>query len=205
MVKDGLGLASILERTFRIKTAVDFGTAFIVEGKQGQFLITAWHLVSGESDHHQVGETIRLYGNEGLKIVSPVANLWTPSGELDEGAGDIAVMKLGDRLEFETPKPVVGWDDEVFVPQEVVMPTSETYSIDPHTLGVTTKSGTVARVVRDERRNSVSGDFMVAIEAYPGFSGSPILTRRLNGDVRLVGLAARWSWRTVPEFAKREG
>lgn len=61
MAKNGRGLASMLERTFRIITAVNSGTAFMIEAKQGQFLVTARHLVSGEADRHEVGETVRLY------------------------------------------------------------------------------------------------------------------------------------------------
>ena len=58
----------------------------------------------------------------------------------------------------------------------------------------------MAKIVKAEHRGPYTGDFLVDIQAYQGLSGSPIFDWDPEGQVSVVGIAARLSWRSIPAF-----
>ena len=80
------------------------------------------------------------------------------------------------------------------------MPTAE-YFISYSTLGapvIVARTGTIAAIV--ESRGVHTGDLMVGIEAYPGFSGSPVVYWDAGGLPRIGAIAARWTHHTAPNI-----
>ena len=193
-------IANMIERTFHIRTAVNSGTAFVIECEGLQCLVTAKHVVATGFVGVGPGETIRLYGDQGQMYVASVQQIAANPEDPDGGGIDVAVLELSHQFEFDGNTPVLAGRGDIFLTQSVAMPSMEHWTAFGGQFGITTRTGTVAKVVQPGRRGPFTGDFLVEIEAYQGFSGSPIVAWDAEGNARLTGIAARMSWRTVPTF-----
>ena len=195
-----LDMANILERTFHIRTSVDSGTALGIEFDEKQYLVTAKHLIESGSNRVLPGGTIHLYTDKGLLLTEQVLHTAASPGNPEEGGVDVAVLRLRAQVTFSSESPTVGKPEDLFVTQTVAMPSAENFSDFGISFGIITRTGTIAKLVRAENRGPYSGDFLVGMEAYPGFSGSPIICCDEEGDVSVVGVAARWSGRPLQKF-----
>ena len=192
-------IANVIERTFHIRTSAGNGTAFAIEYNGQQYLVTAKHIVKNDYDDLLPGETVRLLSDQGMEI-QPVARIETCDGDPNSGDVDIAVLQLNQSLPFQGNAPALGRPEELFVPQTVAMPTAEHWVGFRTGFVITTRTGAIGKIVKSEHRASHTGDFLVEIEAYPGFSGSPLVCWDTEGQARLAGIATRFSWRTLQAF-----
>lgn len=188
-------IENVVERTVYIQTPSEFGTAFAIETDDNQYLVTAKHVV----DSVLPGETVRVHSDQGVMVVAPV-HIRVSDGDPDTGDVDVAVLQMPRPLPFQSNPPNFGSPEDLFVPQSVAMPTTEYYSTFGTRFMVTTRTGTIAAIVKPDHRGPFTGDLLVAIEAYQGFSGSPVIYWDMEGQPRLAGVAARLSWRTIPTF-----
>lgn len=101
---------------------------------------------------------------------------------------------------FKAVSPFWAPAEDLFVSQDIVMPTAEHYGTFKTSFIVTTRTGTIAAIVKPGHRGPFTGDVLVGIEAYQGFSGSPIVCWGTDGQAKLAGVAARLSWRSIPAF-----
>ena len=188
-------IEGIIERTLYIQTLYESGTAFAIEHGDRQFLVTAKHVV----DRVLVGETVRVHSDHGLAVVSPV-EIKVSDGVPDTGDVDVAVLQMPHPFPFRSSTPTLGHPEDLYVPQSIAMPTAEYHNAFSTAFVVTTRTGTIAAIVKPEHRGPFTGDLLVEIEAYQGFSGSPLIYWNSEGQARLAGVAARLSWRTIPAF-----
>ena len=188
-------IQGMIERTFHIQTITESGTAFAIEYGDNQYLVTAKHVVAGMLR----GETVRAYSDLVGAVVSPV-EVKVSDGNPDEGGVDVAVLQMPRPFNFQGSTPTLGRPDDLYVPQSVAMTTAEPSFAELAPVVIATRTGTVAAIVKPNQRGKYTGDFLVDIEAYPGFSGSPIICWDAEGQPRFAGVAARYSWRTVPAF-----
>ena len=195
-----LNLANVLERTFHIRTSVSNGTALAIEINDLQFLVTAKHLVMSGSDSVLKGETIRLYTDVGQIVVPQVVEIAVGDGDPDQGGVDVAVLKLSQSFNFNSESPTTVRPEDLFVTQRVAMPSAEHWTAFGISFGITTRTGTIAKIIKPENRGKATGDFLVGMEAYQGFSGSPIICFDEEGKVGFAGVAARLSWRSIQVF-----
>ena len=194
-------IANMVQRTFHIRHSFSTGTAFAIEQDDHQYLVTAKHVVVTAQDSIQQGETIRLYSEDGQLMVFPVVRMAACDGDPDSGGIDVAVLELSDIIPFGDNSPSTGRPEDLHVAQNIIMPTAEFSTVFGPATGIAVRTGSVAKLIlRPETRGPHSGDFLVAMEAYPGFSGSPLLSRDEEGKVVLIGMAARFSWRTILPF-----
>ena len=200
MNQAGSDIANLIERTFHIRTSVNGGTAFAIEQDDRQYWITAKHVIEGAADRVLPGETVRIYTEDGQAVVTPVQRIFASPGDIGGGAVDVAVLELARRFTFDGESPTIGCPEDLFVTQNVAMPSAEHWTAFGTELGITTRTGTIAKVVKPEYQGSATGDFLVDIEAYQGFSGGPIIYWDSDGKARLAGVAARLSWRQIPSF-----
>ena len=194
-------IANMVQRTFFIRYLSSIGTAFAIEEDEHQYLVTAKHMVVTGNDRIQQGETVRLYGDDGQPMVFPVEGVAACDGDPDHGGIDVAVLELSSRIPVTGGSPNTGRPEDLHVAQNIIMPTAEFSAALGPAFGIAVRTGSVAKmIVRPESRSAHTGDFLVTAEAYPGFSGSPILSVEEEGKVSLVGIAARFSWRNIPAF-----
>ena len=193
-------IESIIERTLYIQTLYESGTAFAIEYDDRQYLVTAKHVV----DRVLVGETVRVHSDHDVAVVSPV-EIKVSDGAPDSGDVDVAVLQMPHPFPFRSSTPTLGRPEDLYVPQSVAMPTAEYYCAFGTGFLVTTRTGTIAAIVKPEHRGPLTGDLLVEIEAYQGFSGSPLIYWDAEGQARLAGVAARLSWRTIPVFGPAPG
>ena len=193
-------IENIIERTFYIRTSFESGTALVIEFDKHQYLITAKHVVIAKSGRIVPGDTIQIYPDSGRGMEVPVKAIATNPEDPDKGGIDVAVLELSQTIDFDGESPVVGCPDDLFITQNMAMPSTEHFAEFGTSFGVTTRSGTIAKIVSPDNRGPYSGDFLIGIEAYPGFSGSPIICWDSDGQTVLVGVAARYSWRKYTTF-----
>ena len=188
-------ISGVIERTFHIRTPNNSGTAFAIEHDERQYMITAKHVIDGTPQ----GEAVYIFSDLGPIAVSP-SKTEVSDGDPDKGAVDVAALKLPRPLSLQSSTPTLGDPEDLFVPQVVAMPTAEHVSMFGASFIVTTRTGTVAAVVKNGQRGPSTGDFLVEMEAYPGFSGSPIVYWDADKRPRVAGVAARISYRYIPQF-----
>ena len=188
-------IEGIIERTLYIQTLSESGTTFAINYDDQQYLITAKHVV----DKVLPGETVRIHSDYGVAVVSPV-KIEVSDGDPDKGDVDVAVLQMPRSLPLQSSTPTLGCPEDLFVSQSVAMPTAEYYGTFRTGFVVTTRTGTTAAIVKPEHRSPFTGDLLVGIEAYQGFSGSPVIYWDAEGQARLAGIAARLSWRKTPVF-----
>ena len=193
-------LEDIISRAFHIRTTVDNGTGVFIELDNRQYLVTAKHLVANATNEVLRGETIRAHGNDGQLTVVKVENTAFTSDDPDQGGTDVAVLEVAQPLRFDSDSPAIGIRDELSVLQPVAMLSAEHYAGFGPAFGIVTRSGNVAKIVKLGMRSKFTGDFLADITAYPGFSGSPIVSWNEEGKIILTGVAARFSWRSVPQL-----
>ena len=194
-------IANMVQRTFYIRRSFASGTAFAIEQDQHQYLVTAKHVVVTAQDTIHQGETIRLYSDGGQLMVFSVVSMAACDGDPDSGGIDVAVLELSDSIPFTGSSPDTGCPEDLHVVQNIIMPTAEFSTAFGPAFGIGVRTGSVAKmIVRPESRSAHTGDYLVMAEAYPGFSGSPVLSLDEEGKVSLVGIAARFSWRNIPAF-----
>ena len=185
-----------MERTLHIRTPANNGTAFAINVGDQQYLITAKHMVGGILP----GETVRVQTKLSVEAMS-FAEVALGVGDPGEGGVDVAVLRPMKPLSFRSDPPALGRQEDMFVTQNVSMPTAEHFG-QFESLGapvVVVRTGTVAAIV--ESRSTHTGDLLVGIGAYPGFSGSPVVYWDRKGRPRIGAVAARWSHRSlVPEL-----
>ena len=198
MNQDRASIESIIERTLYIRTPFEWGTVLAIEYENQQFLVTAKHVV----DKLLPGETISLHSEQGVAEVSPV-KIKLSGGDPDNGDVDVAVLEMPLKIPFRGSTPHIGIPEDLFVPQSVAMPTAEYFGTFNTGFVVTTRTGSIAAIVKPEHRGPFTGDLLVGIEAYQGFSGSPIIYWDAEGQAKVAGVAARLSWRTIPAFGPR--
>ena len=190
-------LSSIVNRTFHIVTHVDFGTAFAIEVECEQYLVTAKHILTDGTKSLQKGEMFDLFTDNGTRIRPTVARIMVQKGEPSEGGIDVGVLRVRQPLSLDDNYPELGRREELFLTQTVAMTTTEHWRTLQGKLGVVTRTGSIAKFIDASSRNSCTGDFLLAMEAYPGFSGSPVVYWDEAGSVRIAGVASRWSWGQV--------
>ena len=192
-------ISGIIERTFHIKTPNNSGTAFAIEHNERHYLITAKHVIDGAPQ----GEAVHIFSDLGMMTVSP-SKAEVSDGDPDKGAVDVAALQMSRPLPLESSAPTLGLSEDLFVPQSVAMPTAEQFSVFGASFIVTTRTGTIAALVKNGQRGPGTGDFLVEMEAYPGFSGSPIVYWDTEKRPRIAGVAARISYRYIPilEFGR---
>ena len=188
-------IANIIERTVGIRTSANVGTAFVIEYSDQQYLVTAKHVVNDLLP----GETIRLFLEQGMEV-RPIGRIEVSRGDPDSGDVDVAVLQLDQLLPFQDNPPALGRLEELFVPQPVAMPTAEHWVGFGTGFVITTRTGSIGKIVKPEHRTNHTGDFLAEIKAYPGFSGSPIVCWDEGGQARLAGVATRFSWLTVQQL-----
>ena len=193
-------IANVIERTFHIRNSVNSGTAFAIEMDDRQYWITAKHVIELANDRVLQGDTIWIYTDDGQIVTSPVQRIFASPGDPDSGEVDVAVLELPQMFSFAGDSPTIGCPEDLFVTKNVAMPSAEHWTDFGTELGITTRTGTIARLVEPEKRGQFTGDFLVDIEAYHGFSGSPITYWDSDGNARLAGVAARLSWRHIQTF-----
>ena len=193
-------ITNIIERTFHIRTSFDSGTAIAIEVGGNQFFVTAKHLVMSGAGGVMKGETIRLYTDAGQILLPNVAEIAVGEGVPDQGGVDVAVLKLNQLFNFNGESPTTVRPEDLFVTQRVAMPSAEHWTAFGISFGITTRTGTIAKIVKPENRGLTTGDFLVGMEAYQGFSGSPIVCYDEEGQIGLAGVAARLSWRPIQVF-----
>ena len=189
---------NLVRRTFYLYTSISGsnGTIFAIEVERQQFWITAKHLVQ----HLLEGETVRLLDNEGVVHISSIQGLAVSEGNPDEDGADMAVLKLSPRINLPLPVPLLGNKDDLFLTQRIAMISGENWPDYGATLGTVVRSGSIAKLVPEGQRNSASGEFVVDVQAYPGFSGSPIIYWDSSGQARIAGVAARFTRRVHNMF-----
>ena len=190
-------IANMIERTFWIRTTFQNGTAFVIDEGDHQYLVTARHLIESQDRN----DSVLVYGEGRGVIVAPVQRIAVGTGDINSGGIDVAVMELSSPISFDSDPLPIGCPEDLFVTQEVVMPSAEHWAAFGTDFGITTRVGTIAKVVDAENRSSRTGDLLVDVEAYPGFSGSPILYRDMEGHAKIVAVAAKWTYRSVPDLA----
>ena len=195
----GSDIENMIERTVYIRTSAGDGTAFALERSGQQYLVTAKHVVKNGIDDLLPGETVRIHSDQGMAVKS-VKKIKVSHGDPDIGDVDVAVLQLNQSLPFQGNAPALGCPEELFVPQTVAMPTAEHWSGFRTSFVITTRTGSIGKIVKPEHRLPHTGDFLVEIEAYPGFSGSPIVCWNAEGQARLAGVATRYSWRKMQTF-----
>lgn len=193
-------IANIIERTLHIKTAFSSGTAFAIDLAGNQYLVTAKHVVIMNADSVLPGETIRLYNDIGQLVVAQVVLNVASPGDPDQGGVDVAVLKLSQLLNFNGNSPNTIRPEDLFITQCVAMPSAEHWNAFGASFGITTRTGTIAKIIKPENRGKATGDFLVGMEAYQGLSGSPIICYDEEGKIGLAGVAARLSWRPIQVF-----
>ena len=190
MIRKRADIRGIIERTLRITTLNGNATAFAVDIDDRQYLVTAKHV----ADKILVGETVRIQGEPGVAIVSP-DGIALGDGNADEGGVDVAVLRLNNPIPFQSHPLPLGSPEDFFITQDVAIPTTEHFvqfeNFRPPL--VVTRTGTVAALV--ESRGMHTGDMLVEIQAYPGFSGSPVVYWDAKERPRVGAVAARWSYR----------
>lgn len=190
----------MIERTFHIRTSFNSGSAFAIEYNNQQYLVTAKHVVDVDFDRLVGGETIRLYNDEGQMLLAQVQRVTANPGKPDMGEIDVAVLELADRIDFNSQALPVGRPEDMFVTQQVVMPSAELWVGFNGAFGMVTRTGTIAKIYQPQHRGIHTGDLLVAMEAYQGFSGSPIIYWNQKREAKIIAIAARLSWQTVPAF-----
>ena len=171
-----------------------------IEYGNSHYLVTAKHVVSIGSNQVLPGETIRIYGDDGRLSLVAVKHIAFSHGDPNKGDSDVAVLQPTLPFNFGATSPAIARPDEIWVPRNVAMLSSEHYTAFNPTFGITTRVGNVAKIVTPQMRGPFTGDFMMHTIAYPGFSGSPIITWSECGSPTLAGIAARYSYRAVPQF-----
>ena len=193
-------IGNVIERTVHIRTSIDSGTSFAIEHEDHQYLVTAKHVISNGIDGVRPEETIRLYTDDRRMMVASVQRPAASGDEPNSGGVDVAVLELSQRISFAGNSPAIGRPEDLFVTQNISMASTEHLIAFGTDFGITTRTGTIAKIVNPNNRGAFTGDFLVDIEAYHGFSGSPVIYCDSEGQARLVGVAARMSWRTIPTF-----
>lgn len=79
-------------------------------------------------------------------------------GDLDSSGVDIAVPKQSERLVFDGESPALGRPEDLFVTQEVAMPTAEFWFAFGTGFVIVTRTGTIAKIVKPEDRTTHTGD-----------------------------------------------
>ena len=120
MNPDRTSMEGIAERTFYIQTLSESGTTFAITCDDQQYLITAKHIV----DKVLPGETVRIHSNHGVAIVSPI-KIEISDGDPDQGDVDVAVLQMPRPLPLQSNTPALGSPEDLFVSQNVAMPTAE--------------------------------------------------------------------------------
>ncbi|MYA49132.1 MAG: trypsin-like peptidase domain-containing protein [Chloroflexi bacterium] len=189
----------MIERTFHIRTRLLNGTAFAIEQGNHQYLVTAKHIVGANTDQLMPGEAVQLFSDNGQAMSAQVQHLAVSPGDPDSGDVDVAVLELAEPVIFSSEALPIGRQEDIFVTQRVAMPTAEQWINFGHEFGIPVRCGTIAKIFRPERRGRFTGDFLVEMEAYQGFSGSPIIYWTPEGRASIIGIAARLSWRTIRE------
>ena len=189
---------SIVERTLHLRTRVLNGTAFAIEQGNHQYWVTAKHVVDTGTGRLNPGETIRLYGDHGQAIHTQVQSIAVSPGNPDVGDVDVAVLELVQPIVFSGGALPIGNQNDLFLTQSIAMPTAEQWPNFGPAFGIPIRSGTIAKTYQAEQRGPYTGDFLVEMKAYQGFSGSPIIYWTTEGSARIIGVATRLSWRTIP-------
>ena len=192
-----VNIQSVIERTCYIKARATWGTAFAIESNERQYLITAKHIVDNAAGRVQSGEEVAIYSDCGPKVVTPL-RIEVSDGDPDQGAGDVAALQMPRPLSFQSRTPTLARREDLFVTQRVAMPTAEYFGVFGPPFVVTTRTGTISAIMKRGHRGPYTGDFLLGIEAYQGFSGSPVIYWDTEGQPRLAGVAARLSWRAIP-------
>ena len=200
MKKARCEITNIIERTFHVRTSFESGTAIAIEVDGDQFFVTAKHLVMSAAGGVMKGETVRLYTDTGQILLPQVVEIMVGEGVPDEGGIDVAVLKLSQRFNFQRESPTIFKPEDLFPTQRVAMPSAEHWSDFGSSFGITTRTGTIAKIVKPENRGPATAEFLVEMEAYQGFSGSPIACYDEEGQIGLAGVAVRLSWRSIQVF-----
>ena len=179
-------IEGIIERTLHIQLIGESGTAFALDLDGQQYLVTAKHVGASLLP----GETIRISSHRGTWVNAPI-KINVSEGDPNQGDTDVAVLQMPSPLPFQSGTPILGSPEELYVTQNVAMPTAEVYSLFRGEFGVVTRTGTIAAIRTSEHPTPLAGDFLVGIEAYPGFSGSPVIYWDSTGEARLVAIATR--------------
>ena len=193
-------ITTIIERTFHIRTPIGVGTAFFIDVEDSQYLITAKHVIANAVDSLAPAESIRIGSDSGSTAVVHVARLATGAGDPDAGGIDIAVLELQRKFPFSYTSPPIAGPQDLYPTQEVIMPSAELWTAFGSASGITFRNGSISRVNRLPERSVHMGEFTVAIEAYGGFSGSPVFCRDEEKTLKLAGVAARYSWQQIPNL-----
>ena len=183
------GIEDAIARTFRVKTCIDSATAFVIERGNRQFLITAGHLMRDAVREVMQGETVRITreGHSDEELVR-VRNIAIKTLD-DQGQGvDVAVLETEDRIHIDNNELPTGHREELTPIQPVVMVSADLWE---RGMGIVARRGAVVKTVATP--NGLTGDLLVNVHAFRGFSGSPVLCMNSNGRLAIVGIAARWS------------
>ena len=192
-------IRDVIERTLYIQTSVLSGTAVAVDAGSRQFLVTAKHVVEQPDRSIAPDEQIVIGHDAGIAHATSLKAVSTSCGDPDSGDVDIAVLELHQKLSFSALSPTLANRGDVYLLQTVCMPTAELWLNFGPQFGMPVRTGNIARVQPDDR-GPYTGDFLISIVAYPGFSGSPIVCWDEGRTPQLAGIAARYSWHESPEF-----
>lgn len=189
-------LDEVVERTFFIRTEQGCGTAAAVQINQADYLLTAKHLVATPSGQIEPNDHVFLYNDQGEKCSTQIALAHIPSGEPNEGGVDVALLKPASPLAIDDV-PLVRPAVPLGVGEDLVAVSAENRESFGTAFGLVIRTGKLARLVKREHRIGASGEFLVEMLAYPGFSGSPLLRRSDDGECEIIGVASRWSYRNI--------
>ena len=200
MVQKRTSIAGIMERTLLIATLTEpkeWGTAFAMEFGDQQYLITANHVAADF-----LPKRTSLFISSNGRLETTPADVVLSDGDPDKGAVDVAVLRLPEPLSFRSKTPTPGRPEELFVTQRVAMPTAEHFGHHAANRAplVVTRTGSVAAILDPAERGPYTGDMMLNMLAYPGFSGSPIIYWDRKGRPKIGAVAARYSWNSIPDF-----
>ena len=193
-------LDDLLERTVRIQTIFGNGTALAIDHGERQYLVTAKHVVAIPANQVLANETIRVNPEVGHLGIATVKDVLISPDDPDTGGIDVAVVELSRPIPFTGQSPNLGKPEDLYVTQHVGMSGAEHWDAFTPSVGITTRTGSVAKIIQPEHRGPYTGDFLVDMEAYQGFSGSPVFDWDQEGHLSVVGIAARLSWRLIPAF-----
>ena len=189
-------LDEVVKRTFFLRTEQGRGTAVAVQVNQADYLLTAKHMVVTPSGQIEPNDHVFLYNDQGEKCSMQIALAHIPPGEPDKGGADVALLKPASPLAIDGV-PLVRPTVPLGVGEDLVAVSAENWESLGPAFGLIVRTGKLARLVRREHRTGASGEFLVEMLAYPGFSGSPLLRRSDDGDCEIIGVASRWSYRNV--------
>ena len=205
MTQAWTGLDDAINRIVRVRTQFESGaTAFIIEWKGNQYVVTAGHNVCDNTGSIQPLETIRICTDGQEERLITVKDVVIAPGDTlkkPEDVGglevDLAVIEPTEKIEVKGNMPALGHQENLSVSQEIVMVSTDLWD----QFGIVARVGTVAKIPKS--RMPYSGDILVNVRGFPGFSGSPIFYQNAKGRLSIGGVATHWSRRVVPQLGQQ--